>query len=769
MVALESTNHTDYTIVLETFDATATQTVSFHLTNGLSTAALNVWQTTQTNQFIQLGQVTPVGNNFSYAFQPECLYTLTTTTGQAKGTAKPPVATTFPVPFKDNFEGYAPEKTPKYFSDQAGTFETFVRVDGEGQSLRQVLSQPGIRWAAEWYPYSLIGEAAWTDYDVSADVLIETDAGFAFIMGRVGSVPGFSDPLPRGYWLALNNATAQWELHASSNLLAAGAAVIPTDSWHNLRLAMQGASLRCHVDGALVTNLMDYTYASGLAAVGCGWHGAQFANFIVRRLHRADLDLAPAATAAASSVWQNDPTYAASMANDGDLTTRWNTAYPALSNEWLELDFPAPVTFDHSTYSQYGDRIFGYQVQHWNGSSWSVDVNGGTMGAFASDVFPVVIASRVRLLLTNFTSAPSIYEFNLYNDAASPNLALTTTASASSIWSSGYTAAMANDNDFSTRWNAGGGTSNGEWLEFDWPTPISFNRTVLWQFADRVTSYKIQHWTDGAWADDVLGGQLGPNKTDAFPTVTCSKVRFLAVTATNVPSIWEFQVFDDPPLPAPICINEWMSNNTHTMADPASGFQPWFELYNAGSTNVNLAGYYLAGSLTNLFQFQVPAGYTMAPGGFLLVWTDGQTSRNSGGSADLHVNFSLPQSQIIALANPLGQVVDAVDLLSQAPDATSDSNPDGDPAVFNLFAASPRQSNDQIWALPPSRRLADDAVVLNFVGLAFASHLIQTANSLDPPAWSPLTTVVADGLGDFVGTDTNVSNQYQRFYRALTP
>jgi hypothetical protein len=767
VVALQSTNHADYSVVVETFDATGAQTVTFHLTNGLSIAALNVWQTSQTTQFIRLAQVTPGGGTFTYTFQPECIYTLTTTSGQAKGSAAPPAPGPFPVPFKDNFESYPTGKTPKYFSDQAGTFETFMRADGQGQCLRQVLPQVGIRWASEWYPYTLIGDASWTDYDVSADVLIETNGGFVFVMGRVGSVPGFSDALPRGYWLALNNATAQWELHSSSNLLVSGTASAPTNTWHNLRLAMQGSSLRCYVDGAMVTNVTDYTYSSGMAAVGCGWHAAQFDNFVVRRLHRAALDLAPAATASASSVWQNDPTYAARMANDGDPTTRWNTAYPTLSNEWLELDFPAPVTFDHTTYLQYDSRIFGYQVQHWSGTGWSVDVNGGTMGAFASDIFPVVTASKVRLLLTNFTSAPSLYEFSIYNDAVSPNLALAATASASSVWSSGYAAAMANDNDFSTRWNAGAGTLNGEWLELDWPTPLSFNRTVLWQFANRVTSYKIQHWTGSAWADDVLGGQLGASKADSFPTVTSSKVRFLAVTATNVPSIWEFQVFNDPPPPAPIWINEWMSNNTRTLADPAGGFAPWFELYNAGSTNVNLAGYYLAGSVTNLFQFQVPPGYAIAPGGFLLVWTDGQTSQNSGG--DLHVNFSLQQSQIIALSNPLGQVIDAVDLLPQASDISSGSNPDGDPVIFNLIAASPRKSNNQIWALPPARRLADGAMLLNFAGLAFASHRILAANTLMNPVWSNLATMVADGLGAFACTDTNASGHNQRFYRAVSP
>jgi hypothetical protein len=164
---------------------------------------------------------------------------------------------------------------------------------------------------------------------------------------------------------------------SAASLLASGAASIATNSWHTLRLAMRGDSLRCYVDGTLVTNFTDSTYSSGMAGIGCGWHGAQFDNFTLRRLRRDDFNFALGATASASSFWQDDPTYAASMANDG------------------------------------------------------------TMGSFAADSFPAVTSSKVRLVLTNFTSSPSIYEFGVHDVAQTPatNLALAAAASASSVWS----------------------------------------------------------------------------------------------------------------------------------------------------------------------------------------------------------------------------------------------------------------------------------------------------------------------------------------------
>ena len=771
VVTLKSTNNLDYSIVVETSDATVAQTVTFRLTNGLSTATLNVWQTTQSSQFINVGTVTPVSGNFSYTFQPAAIYTLTTTTGQAKGGAVPPAVTPFPLPFQDTFESYAAATTPKFFSDQAGTFETFTRTDGQGRDLRQVSPQTGLRWAAEWQPYTLIGDATWTDYDVSAYVMSEPTNGLAFVMGRVGSVPGFSNPLPLGYWLAINYASSQWELHTASNLLASGAVSTSTNGWHLLRLAMSGSSLICFVDNVRVASVADSTYASGMAGLGCGgWYGAQFDNFTLRPAHGSDPDLGLAATASASSVWQADSvTYAAGKINDNNSTTRWNSAFPTLANEWLELDWPLPVTFNRTAYAEYGSRIAGYQIQHWNGSSWIVDVNGSTIGSFDTDIFPTITSTKVRLVMTNFTSTPSVYQFSVYNDSnIATNQALAATATASSIWSSTYTAAMANDNNFNTRWNSALGQTNNQWIELDWPAPVTYNRTFFTQLYNRILAYKIQHWNGSAWLDDASNGPAASGQTDSFPAVTASRMRLLMISNSQEPSIWELQVYNDPASPVPVTINEWMLNNTRTLADPAGGFQSWFELYNSGAASVNLAGYLLGGAAGNLFQFQIPGGYTLAPGGFLLVWADGQTSFNTG-SGDLHVNFTLPSASAIALTDPAGNLVDIVNLSAQAADVSSGSRPDGDPVILNLPVATPRRSNNQTWATASGLQKSSGSFQIPFTGIPFTGYRVLACTNLASPAWNTVASLTSDGLGNFKFADTNLSGVRQRFYRSVTP
>lgn len=286
LVTLLAPNHRDYSIVIETFAAAHAQTLQFHLGRGIAQSAVRIWQTRQDQFFQPRGSLRPVKGNLTFTCEPDSLYTLTTTSGQRGGSAQPPPARPFPLPYGDDFEDYHPTRTPKYFSDQAGAFEASRRADGSGACLRQVLTAPGIRWAAEWQPYTLLGDAAWRDYEVVADVLSETNRGRVFVLGRVGAVPGFTDPVPRGYWLALDGSRDQWDLHAGTNLLASGEIHLDLKTWHQLKLAMGGPHLRCFVDGQCVREVDDATYPAGMAGLGCGWHGAQFDHFQVQPLRR---------------------------------------------------------------------------------------------------------------------------------------------------------------------------------------------------------------------------------------------------------------------------------------------------------------------------------------------------------------------------------------------------------------------------------------------------------------------------------------------------
>ncbi|HQI29096.1 MAG TPA: lamin tail domain-containing protein, partial [Sedimentisphaerales bacterium] len=89
-----------------------------------------------------------------------------------------------------------------------------------------------------------------------------------------------------------------------------------------------------------------------------------------------------------------------------------------------------------------------------------------------------------------------------------------------------------------------------------------------------------------------------------------------------------------------LAINEVMASNARTKADPQGQYDDWIEIYNFGSTPIDIGGLYLTDDLNNPTQWQIPAGdpdlTTIAPGGYLLIWADGDTEAQG-----LHASFKL--------------------------------------------------------------------------------------------------------------------------------
>jgi hypothetical protein len=147
--------------------------------------------------------------------------------------------------------------------------------------------------------------------------------------------------------------------------------------------------------------------------------------------------------------------------------------------------------------------------------------------------------------------------------------------------------------------------------------------------------------------------------------------------------------------PISVSINEWMADNLTSIVDPATGNNDdWFEIYNPSNVVADMAGYYLTDTLTNQFQFQIPAGYSIPPHGFLLVWADNKSSANTNTSPDLHVNFKLDKAgEAIGLFAPDGTAVDAITFGPQTNDVSEGRYPDGSAFRSFMTTATPRTNN----------------------------------------------------------------------------
>ncbi len=183
-------------------------------------------------------------------------------------------------------------------------------------------------------------------------------------------------------------------------------------------------------------------------------------------------------------------------------------------------------------------------------------------------------------------------------------------------------------------------------------------------------------------------------------------------------------------LPITVAINEWMAANTGFLLDPADGrTDDWFELYNFGTNTVNLAGYYLTDTLTNKFQFEIPGGYTIPPGGYLLVWADGDSGQNSPGRADLHADFQLSRNgEAIGLFAPPpgGALIDAVTFGPQADNVSQGRFPDGAGSICSMPTPTPLAANFVLLPnSPPALGAVDDRVITE------GQWLLVTASATD--------------------------------------
>jgi hypothetical protein len=149
----------------------------------------------------------------------------------------------------------------------------------------------------------------------------------------------------------------------------------------------------------------------------------------------------------------------------------------------------------------------------------------------------------------------------------------------------------------------------------------------------------------------------------------------------------------DTSLPAVnVVLNELMAENKTTIANPvkAESYDDWFELYNPGSTAVNLGGMYLTDKLSEPTKFRIPDGVTIPAGGYLVFWADEHAELGNQ-----HTNFKLSASgESVALFHTDGAtLIDSVTFGQQAADVSYGRTPNGGPAWTALPKPTPGTAN----------------------------------------------------------------------------
>ena len=126
------------------------------------------------------------------------------------------------------------------------------------------------------------------------------------------------------------------------------------------------------------------------------------------------------------------------------------------------------------------------------------------------------------------------------------NLALNKTYSASSTWSSAYTAKNAFDGNAASRWSAKSGETANQWIQVDFGTPVEFDRVVIKEYSTRVSGYQIQVSDDGdKWLIAAQGTVI--ESDEVLELLSPQNKRYLRLYVTSAlkePGFYEIGVFN---------------------------------------------------------------------------------------------------------------------------------------------------------------------------------------------------------------------------------
>ena len=272
-VTMKNKNSSDWSMIICTEEH---ETIEVAIEKGLSNTLVNVWKSSEKEQFVQLESIEPKNGLFTIKLDPKCIYSLTTTTGQQKGQYSIPEETPFPFPYKEDYEDRKVGDLPKYHSDQTGSFEIVRKVDGTN-CLKQINPEQGYDWMRVYRrsnikPNTLVGDVTWTNFTCSVDVFIE--GGNVELGGRV------QGSYLKGYRFMLEK-NGNWTLVFDKQTLAQGSVEnFDANIWHKLELTFMDKEIEAFVDGHSITKV-SHDKKSGYVMLGSSYDGNLFDNLEV--------------------------------------------------------------------------------------------------------------------------------------------------------------------------------------------------------------------------------------------------------------------------------------------------------------------------------------------------------------------------------------------------------------------------------------------------------------------------------------------------------
>ena len=166
-----------------------------------------------------------------------------------------------------------------------------------------------------------------------------------------------------------------------------------------------------------------------------------------------------------------------------------------------------------------------------------------------------------------------------------------------------------------------------------------------------------------------------------------------------------------------LVLNEVMANNLSITNAGSTNASDYVELYNPGSTSVNLAGMSLTDKIENPARWVFPSGVSLVPGAYLLVRMDGNAPASTNAGGVLNTGFGLKASGdgVYLISSPAqgGSALDSITFGLQAADLSIGRVPNGSggwvlslptPGAVNLASGLGNHFNLRLneWLANPS-------------------------------------------------------------------
>ncbi|WP_405290876.1 family 78 glycoside hydrolase catalytic domain [Algibacter sp. Ld11] len=108
------------------------------------------------------------------------------------------------------------------------------------------------------------------------------------------------------------------------------------------------------------------------------------------------------------------PVFEAFRVNDEDDETRWLAT--ETKNQYLEVEWVKPQTFNQVVVDEYENNITSYKLQYWKNGVWKDIVKGTECGVNKTHQFNTIESTKFRVFIVDAKQVPSISELKIFMD-----------------------------------------------------------------------------------------------------------------------------------------------------------------------------------------------------------------------------------------------------------------------------------------------------------------------------------------------------------------